>query len=185
MSVTKYIEIVWMNLIGIGFVSAGLYMIIFLSSGNAIYNPMGFILMVMGLFFSTIGGFYGKKKLLQETNPVSMESRQLDQIKQNVVSQVRPAQVQAQAPKEPEPAIEKEGGKASFKPESKVMVTQAAEPQPGQVVKIMVCPGCDTENPPSNMFCFNCGKRLKSAARRATAAAGKRARTSARRAAVQ
>ena len=152
MNIEKYLEVIWMNLIGIGFVSVGLYMIIFLSAGNAIFNPMGFILMVMGLFFSTIGGFYGKKKLLAAENPVSIESRQIDQLKQNVVSQVMPVQIAVQ---------EKPELKQVVQAKPQVIGIQSAETQPGQVVKVMVCPGCDTENPPSNMFCFNCGKRLK------------------------
>jgi len=106
---------------------------------------------------------------------VSVESRQIDQLKQNVVSQVT-SQTQPQVQ---QPAREPEPVKAEPVKAQKITVAQAAQPQAG-VVKIMVCPGCDTENPPSNMYCFNCGKRLKALPKRA--AGGKAARTPSRRA---
>jgi len=158
MSVRQSLEVIWMYIIGVVFVSIGLYMIAFLSSGTPIYAPMGFFLMVPGLFFATIGGFYGKKKLMQGERPVSIESKQLDQIKQNVVSQLKPAQ--------PEDIKQIVGQKEGFegrpapqeaKPEAP---KEPEKPAPG-VMKIMVCPGCNFENPPTNIFCSSCGKRLR------------------------
>lgn len=168
MSLTKYIEIVWMNLIGIGFVSIGLYMIMFLASASAIYNPMGFILMVMGLFFSAIGGFYGKKKLLEAgmaQEPVAAVSRQVEQIKQNVVSQLKPMEAAGQA--KPQPVVEQPRIQPMLQ-QPVVQEPQTMEPeQPAQltggIIKVMVCPDCNTENSPQNMYCSNCGKRLRAA----------------------
>ncbi|MEM7816273.1 MAG: hypothetical protein QXN71_04080 [Candidatus Aenigmatarchaeota archaeon] len=156
MGTTKYIEALWMYLIGIGFISVGFYMILFLSASSPLYPPMGFILMVFGLLFSTLGGFYGRKKLLESSQPKPMEQRQIDQIKQNVVSQLKPPET----PKEPSPSP----------PKIEQSQQKVEEPKPPEstdkVVKVMVCPGCNTENPPSNMFCFNCGKRLRAPAKK-------------------
>jgi len=167
MSVRKYMEIIWMDMIGIGFISVGLYMIIFLSLQTPLYAPMGFILMVFGLFFSTIGGFYGKKKLMEgsmEKLPL-IEAKQIDQLKQNVVSQLKPPETSADSQKvsQPRPEIRPP---AEARPVTVKEIAPPAEPSAG-VIRILMCPGCNTENPPSNMFCFNCGKRLKAPAKTA------------------
>jgi hypothetical protein len=188
----KYLEIVWMYVIGVVFISAGLYMIIFLSKDVPIYAPMGFVLMIPGLFFSTIGGFYGTRKLIQDQSAPT-ENRQMDQIKQNVVSQLKPVQGEdvkkLEAEKEPfegRPTSEGRRTVVGSRPQSTSIETspsvhnkaakaeppkEAEEPAAQEAVKkVMVCPGCDFENPPSNMFCSNCGKRLKAGAKKAAAA---------------
>jgi len=178
MSVRKYMEIIWMDLIGVGFISVGLYMIIFLSVQTPVYAPMGFVLMVLGLFFSTIGGFYGKKKLMEgsaEKLPL-IEAKQIDHLKQNVVSQLKPPETSGDSPKvvQPRPEIKppteakpSQSQKAATPPSiHQSEIAPPAEPSAG-VIKILMCPGCNTENPPSNMFCSNCGKRLKAPAKTA------------------
>ncbi|MCX6815030.1 MAG: hypothetical protein NTY20_05270 [Candidatus Aenigmarchaeota archaeon] len=166
MAAGRFMKVIGMYAIGLVLIFVGLYMIAFMS-----YGPTGFGLMVAGLLFSTIGGFYGKKKLLEGTPEKlpPIESRQIDQLKQNVVSQLRPPETLADPPKipveqpkpEPKPAI-------PIQPKAQEPVLPSEPSEARGVVKILICPGCNTENPPANMFCSNCGKRLKAIPKPAT-----------------
>jgi len=176
MAFKKYMKIAGMSVAGFALVFIGLYMIIFASSG-----PTGFGLMMGGLLLTMIGGIYGKKKLMEGDSgqQSSVDSRQIDQIKQNVVSQLRPSQKEADPPEEmPDPPGEPEQKplpKQAAKAEAKIQPETAQEPKPiirmvqapsaegtkPKLVKVMVCPSCDTENPPTNMYCSKCGKRLR------------------------
>jgi hypothetical protein len=170
MALKKYLKVIWLYAIGLVLVFWGLYMIAFASSG-----PTGFELMIGGFFFCMIGGVYGKKKLMEADmggEPIAAVSRQMDQIKQNVVSQLRPMEPQEGA----EPAVEQPTQRIQ-QPQPRMQpniqpIVQPAQPaqQPvqfpqvqerGMVIKVMVCPDCNTENSPKNMYCSNCGKRLR------------------------
>ena len=163
----KYLKIAGLSITGFALVFIGLYMIAFLKSG-----PTGFGLMMGGLLFSTIGGIYGKKKLMEggEGYQSAVDSRQIDQIKQNVVSQIKPskeADPPAQPPTQPEKPMPRQALKQELRPapmiEEPEMAVQApaADAVSSKPFKIMVCPSCDTENPPTNMYCSKCGKRLR------------------------
>jgi hypothetical protein len=159
MGIKRYVKILWMYSIGISLIFLGFYMIQFMSMG-----PPGFGLMMPGLLFCTIGGFYGKKKLLEEAQPRLMETRQMDQIKQNVVNQLKlPGTEQSIGPEGGEHGMA-ESGAHNLQP-SRPMETQKARPAEkmpaGEMNRVLVCPGCDSENPPANMFCSKCGKRLR------------------------
>jgi hypothetical protein len=193
MDVKRYMNVIWLYAIGLVFIFSGLYMIASMGAG-----PSGFGFMVVGLMFSTIGGFYGKKKLMEGVAPAAMEDRQMDMLKQNVVSQVRvrapsSRDVQANAPKDwddggdvPDMQAQEMSRSAPSTPVIKARPLQARpQPQiqpasaapavaptievPGIAadekgfVKIMVCPDCNTENPPGNIYCSSCGKRLRKA----------------------
>lgn len=168
MAAERYLKIIWMYAIGLAFIFAGLYTIMFNPTYAPSSGPTGFALMVVGLFFSTIGGFYGKKKLMEVQSPDPMESRQMDQIKQNVVSQLKPPEsspdpaVTVEPPKTVQAVVIKPEPQPQPKPEAKAGIPSApAQSVEEKVLKIMVCPQCNSENPPSNMFCFSCGKRLR------------------------
>ena len=170
MSAGKFMKVVWMDLIGVGLISIGLYMIIFLAAQTPVYAPMGFGLMVLGLFFSTIGGFYGKKKLLEisgERLP-AIETKQIDQLKQNVVSQLKLPETAADLPSAKPKAREEP------RPEPKPQAQNIPPADQSGVIRILMCPGCNTDNPPSNMFCFNCGKRLRAPEKKAGPKAAKK-----------
>ena len=164
MGAGKYLKVIWLYAAGLILVFAGLYMIAFGSPG-----PMGFWLMIGGFFFSMIGGVYGKKKLMETEmikEPVVAVSRQVDQIKQNVVSQLKPMETAAV---QPQPVVEQPRPVA----QPQIQETQPVQPQVmeqepdqgaqlrGGIIKVMVCPECNTENSPQNMYCSNCGKKLR------------------------
>jgi len=94
-----------------------------------------------------------------------IEAKQIDQLKQNVVSQLKPPQtsVDSQKAAQPRPDVKPP---SQAQPQPVQEISAPAEPS-GGVIRILMCPGCNTENPPSNMFCFNCGKRLKAPAKTA------------------
>ena len=166
MGARKYLKVIWLYAVGLVLVFSGLYMIAFSSAG-----PLGFELMIGGFFLCMIGGVYGKKKLMEvdmAVEPVAAVSRQVEQIKQNVVSQLRPMEPAAVQPQEAvqpqaQPQVQ------AVQPAPLVQQPQAMEPeqeQPqlrGGIIKVMVCPDCNTENSPQNMYCSNCGKKLRSA----------------------
>jgi len=166
MSLPKYLKVAGLSIAGFALVFIGLYMIAFANAG-----PIGFGLMMGGLLLSTIGGIYGKKKLLEQ---IPETSRQMEQIKENVVSQLKP-QKEADPPQEisrpdepPEQKpLPKQAANAEPKPETELkpiirtVQVQAEGALKPKLVKVMVCPGCDTENPPTNMYCSKCGKRLR------------------------
>ena len=183
MQFARYLKVLWLYAIGLAFVFYGLYSIMF-SPPSA--GPFGFGLMVAGLLFSTVGGFYGKHMLMAGAEVLPSESRHMDQIKQNVVSQLRPPEVRQEARDPPTEAsaspaqiMQASNPDPQPQPQAKPSVAQPepkAEPKPiivapaqlvqsqaqeQNVLKVMVCPGCNFENPPSNMFCSKCGKRLK------------------------
>jgi hypothetical protein len=169
----RFLKVIWMYAAGLALIFSGLYMIIFMQS-LASSGPMGFGLMTTGLLLSMVGGIYGKKKLLEtsgEQMPV-IEAKQIDQLKQNVVSQLKPPEEAAAAPQPvtvPKPDVKPPTEVKPAMPASAPM-QQAAQPAPAEgVMKILMCPGCNTENPPSNMFCFSCGKRLRAPAKKARA----------------
>jgi len=165
MDLAKYIKVIWLYIIGELLIFIGFYIITFNYIGSN-SGPVGFGMMIPGLLFCTIGGFYGKKKLTEgspEKLPV-IEAKQIDQLKQNVVSQLKPPETSGDLPKvQPRPDV-RPPPEAEHPPVEEI--APPAEPSAG-VVKILMCPGCNTENPPSNMFCSNCGKRLKAAAKTA------------------
>ncbi len=169
MGIERYVNILWMYSIGISLIFIGFYMIQFMSMG-----PQGFAVMMPGLLFCTLGGFYGKKKLLEGVQPGPPEGRQMDQIRQNVVSQLKLPGTEQTMPKS-EGGEMADSGKQDIQPAKAVQAPKAMETQkplqkPGVLeekpsaeglTKVMVCPGCDFENPPANTFCSNCGKRLR------------------------
>lgn len=166
MAFQKYLKIIWLYAIGLILVFSGLYMIAFGSAG-----PLGFELMIAGFFFSMIGGVYGKKKLMEtDMDVVPTVSRQVEQIKQNVVSQLRPMESAEEQP----PVAEQPRPQPRIQPRSQPVQPTVQQTQPiqqpvqfpqaqerGRVIKVMVCPDCNTENAPKNMYCSNCGKRLR------------------------
>jgi len=182
MAGSRFLKVIWMYAAGLALIFSGLYMIIFMQS-LASSGPMGFGLMTTGLLLSMVGGIYGKKKLLEtsgEQMPV-IEAKQIDQLKQNVVSQLKPPE---EARATPQPVTVP---KPDVKPPTEVKpaatpaapVQEPVQPVPAAaegVVKILLCPGCNTENPPSNAFCFNCGKRLRAPEKKAKAKTRKKAR---------
>ncbi len=163
MGAGKYLKVIWLYAIGLALVFSGLYMIALMSAG-----PLGFELMIAGFFFCMVGGVYGKKKLMEgdmAVEPVATVSRQVEQIKQNVVSQLKPMET---APAQPQP-IAQPVPQPVIQPAPAVQQPQIVEREPeqpaltGGIVKVMVCPDCNTENSPQNMYCSNCGKRLRAA----------------------
>jgi hypothetical protein len=187
MSAGKYLKVIWMYAIGLALVFIGLYMISFMPS-LASSGPYGFGLMVTGLLLSTVGGIYGKKKLLETSGEKlpAVETKQIDQLKQNVVSQLKPPETSAEAPASLPKIVEQPALEPSHMPDTgqimapKVALAPPSQYQPGQpaqvqptapvtdgVVKVLLCPGCNMENPPSNAFCFNCGKRLRAPEKKA------------------
>jgi hypothetical protein len=174
MAAGRFMKVIWMYAAGLALIFIGLYVLAFMPS-LSYSGPLGFGLMVSGLFLSMVGGIYGKKKLLETSGEKlpAVETRQIDQLKQNVVSQLKPPET-ADPPAEP-PKIEEEHAL----PEAMAVPSQSMPSQPAPapvegVVKILMCPGCDTENPPTNMFCFNCGKRLRAAKKSGKAKARKK-----------
>jgi hypothetical protein len=166
MDLAKYIKVIWLYIICELLIFVGFYIIAFNYTGSN-SGPIGFGIMIPGLLSCTIGGFYGKKKLIQgssEKLPL-IEAKHIDQLKQNVVSQLKPPETSADSPKaaQPRPEIRPP---AEAKPVPVKEIAPPAEPSAG-VQKILMCPGCNTENPPANMFCSNCGKRLKAPAKTA------------------
>jgi hypothetical protein len=176
----RFLKVIWMYAAGLALIFSGLYMIIFMQA-LASSGPMGFSLMTVGLLLSMVGGIYGKKKLMEtsgEQIPV-IEAKQIDQLKQNVVSQLKPPETApAQSPVVPKPDV---------KPPTEVnqaLPAQTALQQPSQpapavqegIMRILMCPGCNTENPLSNMFCFKCGKRLRAPDKKAKSKSRKKAK---------
>jgi hypothetical protein len=179
MAFQKYLKVIWLYAIGLVLVFSGLYMIAF---GSA--EPTGFELMIGGFFFCMIGGVYGKKKLMEVDmggEPAPAISRQVEQIKQNVVSQLRPMEtaeeeaqpvmeqpriqprIQAKQQPRPQPIVQQAVQQAVQQPQ--VIMQEPAQfsqaQVKGMIIKVMVCPDCNTENAPKNMYCSNCGKRLR------------------------
>ncbi len=197
MGAGKYLKVIWMYAIGLALVFIGLYVISFLTS-VASSGPLGFGLMITGLLFSTVGGIYGKKKLLETAGEKlpAMETKQIDQLKQNVVSQLKPPETADPPADPPRIAEQMEPEPVSAKP---IMSQQMAAPpsihnQPAQpapapmegVVKVIICPGCNAENPPTDVFCFSCGKRLRAPEKKpAKARSKKKARKKAKPAAPE
>ena len=181
MAASGFLKVIWMYAAGLALIFIGLYMITFMQALSS-SGPMGFGLMVTGLFLSMIGGIYGKKKLLEspgEQIPV-IEAKQIDQLKQNVVSQLKPPETAADPPKAafiPKPEIKAptEVAKPIQQPEPLPPAQPAATEG---VMKILLCPDCNTENPPSNMFCSSCGKRLRKAEARPSGPVAHRAKKS-------
>jgi hypothetical protein len=159
MAGTGLLKVIWMYALGLTLIFVGLYAIAFMSSG-----PTGFILMVGGLFVSMVGGIYGKKKLLEASGEQlpAIETKQIDQLKQNVVSQLKPPETAADPPQHA-PVLPKPEPKQLAQPTPILPPQQIAPavPAEGGVIKILLCPDCSTENPPTNMFCSKCGKRLR------------------------
>jgi hypothetical protein len=186
MAAGKYLKVIWMYALGLALVFIGLYMIAFMPS-MASSGPYGFGLMVTGLLLSTVGGIYGKKKLLESSAEKlpAVENKQIDQLKQNVVSQLKPpetAETPADIPKmaeEPklEPARMADTGqeiapkaampRTQYQPVQPAAQAQPVAPSADGIVKVLLCPGCNTENSPANAFCFNCGKRLRAPEKKA------------------
>jgi outer membrane biosynthesis protein TonB len=182
------LKVIWMYAIGLALIFYGLYMLTFLQTSSS-SGPAGFGVMTTGLLLSMIGGIYGKKKLLESAGEQlpAIEAKQIDQLKQNVVSQLKPPETAADPPKAafiPKPEIKPPTEVAKPAPIEQPAIAQPAQPAPAAaegVIKILMCPGCNTENPPSNMFCSKCGKRLRAPEKKATAKKSKkRARKRAR-----
>ena len=178
---TKYMQVVWMYIIGILIILFGMYMLMTNS------DPMSFMVMLMGLAVSAIGSAHGRKMRTME---------QFDAAQGTVPEQEQPEKpaaedfVQQESQPQPEnnepqredfaprgqPMGEKMSGimglfkkKEPSEPLSReeIVHLEMEDIKEGKIVPAeadvieLVCPKCLAENESQNLFCFSCGNRLR------------------------
>lgn len=153
----KYLSIIGLFVIGIIIVIAGVYYFI-TSAAETFEYQLGIILMLIGLLVTGVGAIRGKRTM-----------RSVGYFAQYPPgAPARPAPAQPRpAPETPPAGSEPPTQTPAPRPTPSVPATQPAKAgakpakTPEKVVKVLVCPKCGSENQVTDMFCFNCGKKLR------------------------
>ncbi len=150
----KYLSIIGLFVIGVIIVIFGVYY--FLTSAVESFEyQLGIVLMLIGLLVTGVGAIKGKRTMRSvgyfAQYPPGTPYRP-----------VRPATSQ----EKPDP--ESSAQPHAPRPTPSAPATQPAKASPAKsakaaekVVKVLVCPKCGSENQVTDMFCFNCGKKLR------------------------
>ncbi len=180
---TKYMQVVWLYVIGILIIFFGLYMLMTNS------DPMSFMVMLMGLAVSAIGSAHGRK--MRAMDQFGMEGG----MQEREPAQKQPEEPRAEdfIPEEAQPEESEESPRGDFAPRGQPMSEKISgimgifrkkspgEPlskrdilhiemddiKGGSIVPAeadvieLVCPKCLAENESQNLFCFSCGNRLR------------------------
>jgi ribosomal protein L40E len=149
----KYLSIIGLFVVGIIIVIAGVYYFI-TSPANTFEYQLGIILMLVGLLVTGVGAIRGKRTMRSVGYFADYPPE-------------APPRSARPAPAQPMPAPEAPSQPPAPRPTPSVPATQPAKAgtkpakAPEKVVKVLVCPKCGSENQVTDMFCFNCGKKLR------------------------
>ncbi|MCD6496361.1 MAG: zinc ribbon domain-containing protein [Candidatus Aenigmarchaeota archaeon] len=181
---SKYMQVVWLYVIGIVIIFVGLYMLM-VNSG-----PSSFIVMLMGLAIAAMGAAHGRRMRMMGQLDFEQLMKERGFEPEKPKESGKPPQSEgekgAEVPKpedfeeenqEPKPRTEGLLGGilgALKRPPAEGPLTQdevlhlemedikegRIVPTEADVIKL-VCPKCGAENESQNMFCYKCGTRLR------------------------
>lgn len=187
--VGKYLQVIWLYIIGIVIIMAGVYLML-LNSG-----PASFIVMLVGLGVAAMGAAHGKKMRMagefhmeefmgeREFGGGPMGAKAVGGSEPEAPPEAEGQETeQTEAPKaeetvvEEEPPMPRRGGIMSiFRrprgmeeiPVTEIERIEMEDIKSGKLVPTeadvieLVCPKCDAENDEKNFFCFDCGNKLR------------------------
>jgi hypothetical protein len=168
---SKYMQVVWMYLIGILIIFFGIIMLTMKS------GPNSFLVMLIGLAIAAIGAAHGRKmrSLGQLEMPQLPGEKGMDEEKK----EKRKEKAQEEAPAEEKPSgpgigsaiggfigslRNRQGGNLT---EGDIENIEMEDMKRGSIVSTsadvieLVCPKCMAENEEQNYYCFKCGNKLR------------------------
>jgi predicted RNA-binding Zn-ribbon protein involved in translation (DUF1610 family) len=154
--ISRYMQVVWLYMIGMVIIFIGVYMII-INSG-----PTSFIIMLAGLAVATMGAAHGRR--MREDAGLSELFRpepRREETQQGEQQQEEPREMPEEEPGKYDDAREQKQ-RMAYKPS----VPQAGDgprsmlPTSADIVEL-VCPECGMENDEKSFFCWSCGFRLR------------------------
>jgi len=179
---SKYLQVVWLYVIGILIIFVGLYLLIIKS------GPSSFMVMLVGLGISAMGAAHGRR--MKASGDMDLEELMRkkglidDEPEERPQKPVESATPQMEEPKMTEPAAPREEEKEEDEPKGRLrnmLRRQEGKSMPEQILEEMemadiksgkllatqadeielVCPKCAAANEEKNFFCFNCGNKLR------------------------
>ena len=177
---SKYLQVVWLYVIGILIILIGVYMLA-LNSGSS-----SFVVMLVGLGLAALGSAHGRRlrqieidQFMKGKGPYGEPGKEPgeavaeEQAEAPAAEQVEEAGMEERA-EGGEPAVPKAGFGFLRKKsaESRIGPEEIEEiemedirkgklaPTEADIIEL-VCPRCNAENEEKNFFCFNCGNKLR------------------------
>lgn len=152
-----FLRSAWLFIVGVIVAVIGVYMLLMVPE----IGSNSFIIMLIGLFFTGAGSIYGKRRLRGEYYMATEERDIVKKEKPKPVDRPGEAGESEEFLEEAEQAEEKRTEAPEIET-SKPRLEATGEPEEHvRVIKVLLCPKCGTENKETDIFCYNCGKKLR------------------------